>query len=97
MERGGWRDVGRRERRGGQEEKGRVGGEEGREEGRNEGEVAGRRDLFFHFYFFMFGGLICIHRGHTVSVYILGHRSTWACCYCPKNNKCTIQHAKAKK
>jgi len=37
------------------------------------------------------------HRGHVVSVYILGHRSTWACCYCPKNNKCTIQHSKAKK
>lgn len=34
------------------------------------------------------------HRGHAVSVYILGHKATWACCYCPKNNKCTIQNNK---
>jgi len=34
------------------------------------------------------------HRGHAVSVYILGHRATWACCYCPKNNKCTVLNNK---
>jgi len=37
------------------------------------------------------------HRGHSIAVYILGHKATWACCYCPKNNKCCIQNSKNKK
>jgi hypothetical protein len=36
------------------------------------------------------------HKGHSVAVYILGHQSTWACCYCPKNHKCTILNNKSK-
>jgi len=30
------------------------------------------------------------HKGHQVSVYILDHRPSWACCYCVKNGKCKI-------
>jgi len=37
------------------------------------------------------------HKGHQVSVYILGHKSTWACCYDPKNSKCKILNSKSRK
>jgi len=36
------------------------------------------------------------HKGHSIAVYILGHQSTWACCYCPKNHKCKILNNKSK-
>eukprot|EP01098_Paradermamoeba_levis_P011363 TRINITY_DN4857_c0_g1_i1.p1 TRINITY_DN4857_c0_g1~~TRINITY_DN4857_c0_g1_i1.p1 ORF type:complete len:456 (-),score=142.46 TRINITY_DN4857_c0_g1_i1:84-1319(-) len=30
------------------------------------------------------------HKGHVVTNYIMNHAPSWACCYCPKNKKCTI-------
>ncbi|KAH3763348.1 E3 ubiquitin-protein ligase TRIM39 [Pelomyxa schiedti] len=30
------------------------------------------------------------HKTHKVTPYITNHVATWACCYCMKNNKCTL-------
>lgn len=30
------------------------------------------------------------HAGHEFIPYISKHKPTWACCYCPKKNKCTL-------
>jgi len=30
------------------------------------------------------------HTGHTTKAYILGHKPTWACCYCSKKGFCKI-------
>lgn len=29
------------------------------------------------------------HKGHATAVYILGHQSTWACCYCMYSRSCS--------
>jgi len=34
------------------------------------------------------------HKGHNVINYMPNHKPSWACCYCPKNRKCTIPNAK---
>ncbi|CAI8035154.1 hypothetical protein GBAR_LOCUS19748 [Geodia barretti] len=33
---------------------------------------------------------IC-HKGHSLVSYLRNHKPTWACCYCPKKKKCSIQ------
>jgi len=37
------------------------------------------------------------HKGHNIVEYILGHKPTWACCYCVKNGKCKIFDSKKKR
>lgn len=37
------------------------------------------------------------HKGHNVINYMPNHKPSWACCYCPKNRKCTIPNAKTKR
>eukprot|EP01119_Soliformovum_irregulare_P019612 TRINITY_DN6250_c0_g1_i1.p1 TRINITY_DN6250_c0_g1~~TRINITY_DN6250_c0_g1_i1.p1 ORF type:complete len:279 (+),score=90.00 TRINITY_DN6250_c0_g1_i1:431-1267(+) len=36
------------------------------------------------------------HKGHNVCEYIVNHKPTWACCYCVKMKKCTIENSKSK-
>ncbi|KAK3584719.1 hypothetical protein CHS0354_036496 [Potamilus streckersoni] len=31
------------------------------------------------------------HQDHNVAPYIMEHKPSWACCYCPKKKTCTIQ------
>ncbi|CAG5120239.1 unnamed protein product [Candidula unifasciata] len=34
----------------------------------------------------------CCHTGHNIAPFVLRHKPTWACCYCPKKQLCKIQN-----